>query len=148
MIRRLTALLGAGLLTCAVSARAQTPPGAPQPAPRPAPKLFVHRFWDSTNVTLFAGVAAARALDYDSTRHFRARGVNEWLLTNGIVDNKPLFIGIETATTAASIGVAYWLHRRGNHRLERWVSAIHIGVGVGGSVRNYTLRGPASSTSP
>lgn len=107
-----------------------------------------HRFWDSTNVTLFAGVAAARALDYDSTRHFRARGANEWLLTNGIVDNKPLFIGIEAATAAASIGLSYWLHRRGNHRLERWVSVVHVGVGVGGSIRNYTLHGPTPNSSP
>ncbi len=98
-----------------------------------------HKFWDKKNVALFTGVAASRALDYTSTRHFRARGVDEWLLTNSIVDNKPLFIGIEGGGTAVSMAVAYWLHRTGHHRLERWVSIIHIGVGTFGAIRNYGL---------
>ncbi len=149
MMARLSAFLGAGLLAGAVSLAAQTPPSA-QPATRkpaasaPAP----HRFWDSTNLALFAGVAAVRTLDFTSTQHFRERGVNEWLLTNRIVDNKPLFAGLEVAGTAASLGVAYWLHRKGRHRLERWISVIHIGVGLGGSIRNYTLRGRSPGASP
>src|SRR5690349_5847090 len=96
----------------------------------PSPIPRTHRFWDATNLGLFAGVAATRALDYASTRHFRARGVNEWLLTNDIVDNKPLFIGIEVAGTAASIGTSYLFHRFGRHKIERWVSIIHISVGT------------------
>jgi hypothetical protein len=103
-----------------------------------------HRFWDRENAWLFAGVGAARMLDYASTRHMRSLGVNEWLLTNSIVDNKPLFVGIELAGTAASIGVCYLFHRTGHHRAERWVSILHIGVGVGGSIRNYTLSGSAA----
>jgi hypothetical protein len=99
-----------------------------------------HPFWDKDNILLFAGVGAGRALDYISTRHFRDRGVNEWLLSNSIVDNKPLFAGIEVAGVAASIGVSYLFHRRGHHRLERWVSIVHIGAGAGGSAWNYTLK--------
>jgi hypothetical protein len=103
------------------------------------------RFWDRTNIALFAGVAAARALDYTSTQHFRERGNNEVLLTNGIVDNKPLFAGIEAAGVAASIAVSYWLHRTGHHRLERWVSIVHIGVAAAGDIHNYSLgRNPAA----
>ena len=91
---------------------------------------------------LFAGVAAVRALDYTSTQHFRGLGDHEVLLSNSIVDNKPLFAGIEVAGTALSIGAAYWLHRTGHHKLERWVSIVHIGVGVVGDAHNYSL-GPA-----
>jgi hypothetical protein len=98
-----------------------------------------HRFWDRTNVALFVGVGASRALDYASTRDFRARGLNEILLTNDIVDNKPLFIGIEIAGTALSIGASGWLHRHHHHSLERWLSVVHIGVTSFGAIRNYNL---------
>ena len=98
-----------------------------------------HRFFDRTNLALFAGVAAVRALDYTSTQHFRRLGNNEVMLTNSIVDNKPLFAGIEVAGTALSVGVAYWLHRTGHHKLERWVSVAHIGVGAFGDIHNYSL---------
>ena len=101
-----------------------------------------HKFWDEKNVALFTGAAAVRALDFTSTQHFRERGVNEVLLTNGIVDNKPLFAGIEIAGTAASVGVAYWLHRTGHHRAERWISIVHIGVATFGDIRNYGLSNP------
>ncbi|HET7101675.1 MAG TPA: hypothetical protein VFJ52_11030 [Terriglobia bacterium] len=101
-----------------------------------------HRFFDRTNLMLFAGVAAVRTLDYTSTQHFRRLGNKEVLLTNSIVDNKPLFAGIEVAGTALSIGTAYWLHRTGHHKLERWVSIVHIGVGAFGDAHNYSL-GPA-----
>jgi len=110
-----------------------------QPVRRPESR---HRFLDRTNLLLFAGVAAVRTFDYTSTQHFRHLGNNEVLLTNSVVDNKSLFAGIEVAGTALSIGVAYWLHRTGHHKLERWVSIVHIGVGAFGDIHNYSL-GPA-----
>jgi len=81
-------------------------------------------------------------LDYASTRHFRGQGNDEWLLTNSVVDNRPLFVGIELAGTAASIGVSYLFHRTGHHRAERWISIVHIGVAAGGSIHNYALTPP------
>jgi hypothetical protein len=108
----------------------------------PLPPQSTHRFFDKTNLALVGGVAAVRALDYTSTQHFRRLGNNEVLLTNSIVDNKPLFAGIEVAGTALSIGAAYWLHRTGHHKLERWVSIIHIGVGGFGAAHNYSLGPP------
>ena len=115
--------------------------GAPKPTVSPAPAA-VHRFWDRENDWLFAGVGAGRALDYASTLNLRRRGINEAFLTNAIVDNHPLFAGIEAAATGASIGVSYVFHRTGHHRLERWTSAIHAGIAVGGSIRNYALKTP------
>ncbi len=114
-------------------------PAFPAKIKSPPPKLKPHRFFDRTNLMLFAGVAAVRTLDFTSTQHFRHNGHNEVMLTNSIVDNKPLFAGIEVAGTALSIGVAYLLYRTGHYKLERWVSIIHIAVGATGDIHNYTL---------
>src|SRR3984957_18502100 len=102
----------------------------------------VHRFWDRENDLRFAAVGAGRALDYASTLNLRHRGIDEAFLTNSIVDNHPLFAAIEIGATAASIGVSYVFHRTGHHRLERWTSAIHAGIAVGGAIRNYNLKSP------
>jgi len=103
-------------------------------------KIRVHRFWDKENDWLFAGVGVSRVLDFASTANFRARGRQEILLTNSIVDNKPLFAAIEIAATGASIGASYLFHRASHHRLERWVSFVHIGVTDFGVIRNYSLQ--------
>ena len=113
-----------------------TLPPAPQASPAPA----THRFWDRENDLLFAAVGAGRALDYSSTLNLRRRGVDEIFLTNSIVDNHPLFGGIEASATAASIGVSYLFHRTGHHRLERWTSIVHFSAATVGAARNYALK--------
>ena len=117
-------------------------PSAPEPAQRPAreapPKT--HRFWDRGNGWLFAGVGASRTLDYFSTLNFRRRGDHEVLLTNAVVDNHAAFAAIEAGATGLSIGTAFLLHRYGHHKLERWVSIIHISATTGGAINNYCLK--------
>lgn len=130
--------------TTILHAQAGPPPSAPVRIKEiTAPPS--HRFWDATNLGLFAGVGGMRMLDYASTRHFRDRGVDEWLLNNRVVDNRPLFVGIELAATAASVGISYTFHRTGHHKLERWVSIAHIGIAAGGAIRNFTLRNSTPS---
>lgn len=145
--RQLSFVILAVALTAGLRAQGNPDAGAAlPPASKPLAKAATpappHKFWDRENIGLFAGVAGARMLDYASTRHLRDQGNNEWLLTNSIVDNRPLFVGIELAGTAASIGVSCLFHRTGHHTLERWTSIAHIGVGVGGSVHNYLLKPP------
>jgi hypothetical protein len=111
-------------------------PATPQASSPPN----THRFWDRENDLLFAAVGAGRALDYASTLNLRRRGVDEIFLTNSIVDNHPLFGGIEAAATGASIGVSYLFHRTGHHRLERWTSIVHFSVATVGAGRNYALK--------
>jgi hypothetical protein len=121
--------------------RAQDSAGVPSQLPGAAKVTTVpHRFWDGKNLLLFSGVAAARALDYTSTLNMRRRGRQEILLTNSVVDNHPLFGGIEVAGTGLSIGASYLFHETGHHKLERWVSMVHIGLAVTGDIRNYSLQ--------
>jgi hypothetical protein len=99
----------------------------------------VHRFWDHTNVLLFSGMVVFRGLDYASTRNFQARGREEILLPDDVVNNSAGFVSLEAAGVATSVGISYILHRTGHHRLERWLSIGHIGVAGFGVVRNYSL---------
>ena len=112
-----------------------------------------HRFWDTTNDLLFAGVGASRTLDYFSTLNMRRRGRDEILLNNDVVDNHAAFAAIEAAGTGASIGLSYLFHHYGHHKLERATSIVHIGLATTGAVRNYCLKtahpaiaSPASAT--
>jgi hypothetical protein len=136
-----------------VRAQQADKPAEPEAAPTPsapaksspnAPKLVQppHAFWDRENIVLFSAVGAARFLDYASTLNLRHRGLDEVFLNNQIVDNHPLFVGIELGGTAVSIGVSYLFHRTGHHELERWTSIIHFGLTVGGAARNYALKTP------
>ena len=113
---------------------APTVPDAPRPAGAP-----VHRFWDRTNILLFSGIAVVRGMDYASTRNFQARGRQEILLPDEVVNNSAGFAALEAAGTMTSVGISYILHRTGHHTLERWMSIGHICVTAFGDVRNYGL---------
>jgi hypothetical protein len=107
-----------------------------------------HQFWDSENAWLFAGVGAARTLDYFSTLNMRRRGRQEIFLTNDVVDNHAAFATIEAAASGVSIGASYLFHHYGHHKLERWTSFVHIGLATTGAVRNYCLKTAHPATVP
>ena len=113
------------------------PSAAQTPAPNPPPP---HRFWDRKNVLLFSGVAVFRGLDYASTRNMQARGREEILLPDDVVNNSAGFASLEAAGAMTSVGLSYLLHRTGHHKLERWLSIGHIGVTAFGVARNYSLK--------
>src|SRR5580704_160722 len=139
--RTIAAIFLFGLLATLAAGQSglQDPPLAPAQAvelPQPAPS---HRFWDRTNIILFSGIAIFRGLDYASTRNFQARGRQEILLPDDVVNDSAGFAALEAAGTVASVGLSYWMHRVGHHKLERWISITHIGVTGFGVVRNYSL---------
>jgi len=103
----------------------------------PAPASASDFWWNGWNTPLLAGMVAVHVLDFTSTRYFRNRGKDEWLLTNHLVDNRAAFVATETAAAAAGIGLMYLLHRTGHDRLERWVAAGYITLGVASAVANY-----------
>jgi len=131
----LSVTIGRPLATAQAPSTQETVPNAPQPVAPP-----VHAFWDRTNILLFSGVAVVRGMDYASTRNFQARGRQEILLPEDVVDNSAAFATIEAAGTLTSIGISYILHRTGHHTLERWMSIGHIGVTAFGDIRNYCLK--------
>jgi hypothetical protein len=104
------------------------------PTPLPA-----HAFWDRTNLALFSGIAVTRGIDYASTRNFQARGRQEILIPDDVINNSAGFASLEAAGTVTSVGISYLLHRMGHHKLERWMSIGHIGITGFGDVRNYAL---------
>jgi hypothetical protein len=112
----------------------------PLPNIQPAPAPPTHAFWDRTNLLLFSGIAVTRGMDYASTRNFQARGRQEILLPDDVVNNSAGFASLEAAATMTSIGISYLLHRTGHHTLERWMSIGHIGVTAFGDIRNYSLK--------
>jgi len=141
----ITILIALACLLCTPALLAQdqsnpssTPEATKKPTVNPLPET--HRFWDKENDWLFAGVGASRTLDYFSTLNFRRRGDNEVLLTNDVVDNHAAFAAIEAGATGLSIGVAYVFHRYGHHKLERWVSILHISAATAGAAHNYSLK--------
>ncbi|MGH9486243.1 MAG: hypothetical protein ACRD04_01460 [Terriglobales bacterium] len=105
--------------------------GAPQV---PEPHSF---FWNRRNTPMFLGIAAVQVLDYSSTRYFRDRGKDEWLLTNSLVDDRAAFAATEISTATAAVALSYLFHRTGHHRWERWVAVAYIAVGVVSAAANY-----------
>ena len=81
-----------------------------------------------------------RGMDYASTRNMLARGREEILIPDDVVNNSAGFASLEAAATMTSVGISYILHRTGHHKLERWMSIGHIGVTAFGDVRNYCLK--------
>jgi hypothetical protein len=138
MLHLLAPALVATLLAAPIDDAALTKPGLVS-APASTLASGDHDFWDWQNDVLFAGVAAARAFDFFSTRKFREKHLKEWLLDDKTVDNRPLFATIEIAGTAVSVAASYLLHRTGHHRLERWASILHITFATAGGVWNCTL---------
>src|SRR5215472_13393957 len=124
-----------GAAKAADDAAAVAPSALPQ-----APEASPHRFWDRTNVLLFSGVAVFRGLDYSSTRNFMARGRQEILLPDDVVDNSAGFASLGAAAVATSVGLSYWMHRCGHHKIERWISITHLSVTAFGDARNYALK--------
>ena len=142
--RSVSWLLTIILLAACAAAQQSDPPagGLPEtPAVAAVPeKPATHAFWDRKNAWLFSGVTVFRVLDYTSTRNMRDRGRQEILLSNWVVDNRPLFIGIEAAATGLSIGLSYTMHRTGHHKIERLISIGHISGAAFGDARNYALK--------
>jgi hypothetical protein len=136
----------AGVSSCYGQDLPESPRSTQTAAPSPSSAAnidvhpVVHRFWDRTNILLFTGIGITRGMDYASTRNFQARGRDEILIPDDVVNNSAGFASLEAAGTATSIGISYLLHRTGHHKLERWMSIGHISVTGFGDVRNYCLK--------
>ena len=114
----------------------------------PPPEMRAeHKFWDRENALLFGFHAGLEAADF---------GLTHYALTHGAVERNPLarpFTNLGTGGqaaffaggTAATLGISYWLHKRGHHRLERIVGMYAIADSGFGVIHNATHPPPTSA---
>jgi hypothetical protein len=100
-----------------------------------------HAFWDAGNGLLFAAVAATSGMDFAVTRANLQSGGRE---LNPIVRlfgrSTPGLAVNFCGETAGVIGISYFFHKTGHHKLERAVSMVNIGISVGAASFGMTHR--------
>jgi len=114
-------------------------PDAPAPVVQPAsafvsltPPIEQHKFWDRENSILFAASAALSVADFAVTRANLQSGGKEMnplvrvfgTSSAGLAAN---FVG----ENAGVIGLSYFFHKTGHHKLERVVSMVNIAGSAG-----------------
>jgi len=98
-------------------------PGAPPEAPGR------HKFWDGENRLLFATVAALCAADFAVTRANLQRGGRELDPVTRVFSGTTAGLAANFAgETAGIVGLSYFFHKTGHHRLERITPLLNIGA--------------------
>jgi hypothetical protein len=98
-----------------------------QPASQPATSE-VHRFWDRENSILFAATAAFSSADFVVTRDNLRSGGQEFNPVTRVMSGSTAGLAMNFAgETAGVVGLSYFFHRMGHHKLERAVSMVNIG---------------------
>ncbi len=108
---------------------------------QPLPTATSHRFWDRENRILFASVAAASTLDFAVTYSNLQAGGRELnpvtrLFTGNTATLALNFVG----ETAGVMGVSYFFHRTGHHKLERLTPILDACVSGGAVTYGLTHR--------
>jgi hypothetical protein len=85
------------------------------------------KFWDRENSFLFAATAALNTADFFATRNNLRSGGHELNpLTRPFTSSTPLLALNFAGETAGSIGLSYFFHKSGHHKLERLASIVSI----------------------
>jgi hypothetical protein len=88
-----------------------------------------HRFLDKRNRILFATVAALSAADFAVTRANLQNGGKELNPVTRLFSGSTAGLAANFAgETAGIIGLSYYLHKTGHHRLERITPMLNIGA--------------------
>jgi|SRR3984885_12140791 hypothetical protein len=125
-------------------------PDAMQPAPmapvpmvktfQPAtfPEAPSHRFWDRENCVLFATSAAFSAADFVVTKDNLRGGGQELNPVTRVFTGSTAGLAVNFAgETVGVVGLSYFFHKTGHHKLERAVSMLNIGAS--GAAVTYDL---------
>ena len=149
LIRYLLRLAAIGGVLCSGAAGQGPLPGGPRASRADTtPALFApsaakgeHQFWDKRNCTLFVAAAAINGADFAVTRANLQSGGQE---LNPIVRlfgrSTPGLTVNFAGETAGVIGLTYFFHKTGHHRLERAVSIVNIGTSTGAVAYGVTHR--------
>lgn len=135
-----TTIIICGLLCGAVFAQQPTlaafkaGPGEPPPVisipSTPLPQVAEqHNFWDRNNCILFTAVAALSAADFTVTRDNLQSGGQELNPVTRVFGKSTAGLAMNFAgETAGVIGISYFLHKTGHHKMERMVSMLNAGT--------------------
>ncbi len=144
LLRPKTAILLAVLGLCRPGMAQQVslallPPRSMEPPPaavviKPSPTSNVpeapgdHRFWDRENSFLFATSAAFSAADFVVTRDNLRAGGRELNPVVGVFGHSSAGLAMNFAgETVGVMGLSYFFHKTGHHKMERAVSMLNIG---------------------
>ena len=120
---------------------AATPFVQPAPSPIQQQEAGEHRFWDKTNVALFAATASLSAADFTVTHQNLQSGGRELNPIVRVFDRNTTTLALNfVAEDVADIGLSYFFHKTGHHRLERMVSFVNIGMSTGAVTYGLTHR--------
>lgn len=87
-----------------------------------------HRFWDRENSFLFAASAGMSAADFVVTRNNLRAGGHELNPVVRVFGSSSAGLAMNFAgETAGVVGLSYFFHKTGHHKLERAVSLLNIG---------------------
>jgi hypothetical protein len=99
-----------------------------------------HKFWDRENKLLFTAVAASSAADFAVTYSNLQTGGKELNPLTRIFAGSTAGLAANFAgETAGVVGLSYFFHKTGHHKLERMTSVVNItasGFAVGYSLRH------------
>lgn len=118
--------VSAALLPPAAAAMAPvTTVSVSQPTTRP--EASRHGFWDRENTILFASSAAFSAADFVVTKDNLHSGGQELNPVTRVFTGSTTALAMNFAgETAGVIGLSYFFHKTGHHKLERAVSLLNI----------------------
>jgi len=86
-----------------------------------------HRFWDRENSLLFATSAAFSTADFFATRANLQKGGQELNPVTRVFSGSTAGLAMNFAgETAGVVGLSYFLHKTGHHKIERFVSMLNI----------------------
>ena len=84
-----------------------------------------HHFWDRKNITLHSAAIVLMAIDLGQSRSRIASG--NWREDNPLA--RPFMgsnggaVGIGIISAVGPVGISWWAHRSGHHRIERLIPA-------------------------
>jgi hypothetical protein len=106
-----------------------------------APAKIGHNFWDKQNIALFAATAALCSADFTVTHQNLQSGGRELNPIVRIYGRSSPGLALNFSLEAAGgVGLSYFFHRTGHHRLERAVSMFNIGTSAGAVTYGLTHR--------
>jgi hypothetical protein len=114
-------------------------PDGPVPVVQPAstfvsatPTIEQHKFWDRENSVLFAASAALSVADFAVTRANLQNGGKEMNPVVRIFGSSSAGLAANfVGENAGIIGLSYFFHKTGHHKLERVVSMVNIAGSAG-----------------